>query len=167
MSDIQSQNETPEEIAKRIEREINAPMPKVPDIEMPKAPDIQMPKAPDIQMPKAPDIGLPPLGQPGSAQPNIGGVGYPPVMAPQNNSMAIISLIAGILGWVAIPIISSIVAIVLGMKARNEIKASNGTQTGDGMALTGIILGWSSLGVACLASICIGFSVIAAAASGG
>jgi hypothetical protein len=150
MSDIQSQNETPEEIAKRIERDINA----------------QIPKAPDVQMPKAPDIQMPPIGQPVNPQPNIGGVGYPPVMAPQNNSMAIISLIAGILGWVAVPIIASIVAIVLGMKARNEIKASNGTQTGDGMALAGIILGWSSLAIVCIAGICFGISVIAAAASG-
>jgi hypothetical protein len=151
MSDLQSQNETPEEIAKRIEKEINQPLPKAPDIDLPKV---------------GPDVQLPPINQPITPQPNIGGVGLPPVMAPQTNSMAIISLVAGILGWVAVPVIASIIAIILGIKARNDIKASNGTQTGDGMALTGIILGASSLVVICIAAICFGISIFAAAASG-
>jgi hypothetical protein len=152
MSDLQSQNETPEEIAKRIEKEINQPLPKAPDIDLPKV---------------VPDVQLPPINQPINPQPNIGGVGLPPVMAPQTNSMAIISLVAGILGWVAIPVIASIIAVILGIKARNDIKASNGTQTGDGMALTGIILGASSLAVVCLAAICFGISLIGAAAASG
>jgi hypothetical protein len=33
------------------------------------------------------------------------------------------------------------VAIVLGVKARNEIRASGGTQQGDGLALGGIVTG--------------------------
>lgn len=68
---------------------------------------------------------------------------YPPYSAaPQTNSQAIISLITGLLSFVLFPLISAIVAIITGNNALREIRASNGMQTGEGMAQAGRILGW-------------------------
>jgi len=44
-------------------------------------------------------------------------------------------------GWLVCGV-GSIVAVVLGFIARNQIKMSGGRETGDGMAKTGIILGF-------------------------
>jgi hypothetical protein len=77
---------------------------------------------------------------------------YPSGGAPsaQSSTMAIISLIAGILGLTFIPIIGSIVALILGYMAKNEIRASGGALSGDGMATAGIILGWVGMVFLCL-----------------
>ena len=40
----------------------------------------------------------------------------------QNSSLAIISLVAGILGWTLLPFVGSIAAIVTGHMARKEIR---------------------------------------------
>ncbi|GGE39658.1 hypothetical protein GCM10007421_12010 [Halopseudomonas oceani] len=55
------------------------------------------------------------------------------------SSLAIISLVSGIVGLF---IFGSLIAIVCGHIARSQIKNSGGTQSGDGMALTGLILGY-------------------------
>lgn len=44
-------------------------------------------------------------------------------------------------------VVGSIVAIVLGFVARGEIQRSQGTQTGAGQALTGIITGFVAVGL--------------------
>jgi hypothetical protein len=49
-------------------------------------------------------------------------------------------MITGIVGLLCCGI-ASIVAIVLGVQARKEIRASGGAQTGDGQALAGFVLG--------------------------
>ena len=81
---------------------------------------------------------------PGPGYPTMG-YGQPVAMGPQNDSMAITSMVLGIvgvplmccyIGWAA-----GIAAIVVGILSRNKIKASNGALTGDGMALAGIICG--------------------------
>lgn len=46
----------------------------------------------------------------------------------------------GIVGWVPCGV-GSILAIVFGLIARNQIRASAGRETGEGMATAGIILG--------------------------
>lgn len=60
--------------------------------------------------------------------------------------LAIVSLVTGILG---IPFclcgVFSIAALVTGILGRNQIKASNGLEQGDGMALAGIITGAAGL----------------------
>lgn len=62
------------------------------------------------------------------------------------STTAIISLIFGILCWVAIPFIGAIVAIICGHVARGEIKRSApGSIDGDGMAIAGLILGYAHL----------------------
>jgi hypothetical protein len=60
---------------------------------------------------------------------------------PQTNQKAIWSLVLGILGLVCCGLLAGIPAIVLGNMARNEIAASGGMQTGDGMAKAGFIIG--------------------------
>ena len=72
--------------------------------------------------------------------------GPPPGQAAPNNQMAVGALIAGIVGIVlgllcGIGFIVSIVAVVLGVVAMNQINQSGGAQGGKNMALTGIILG--------------------------
>ena len=61
----------------------------------------------------------------------------------QTNNLAIISLISGILGWTMLPWLGSIVAIVTGHMARAEIARNPDTMEGDGLAVGGLVLGWS------------------------
>jgi len=70
---------------------------------------------------------------------------------PQNSTMAIVSLVTGILGWTFMPLLGSIVAIVTGHMAKKEIRESNGQLGGDGFATAGLILGYSSLAIGFLA----------------
>jgi hypothetical protein len=73
--------------------------------------------------------------------------GYPQYPPPQRtNGMAIASLVLGIL-WIYW--IGSILALVFGYVARNQIKQRG--EAGSGMALAGIILGWVGIGVLVLA----------------
>jgi hypothetical protein len=55
-----------------------------------------------------------------------------------------------VLGLVFACGIGSILALVFGHQAKNEIEASNGTQGGEGMATAGIVLGWVGVGLAIL-----------------
>lgn len=88
-------------------------------------------------------------GPPGPPQgPPPGGgyeYGYPPPGTPTTNGKATASLVVGIsslvLSWCCGLGLAGIAAIVLGVKARTEIRASHGTQEGDGMALAGIVTG--------------------------
>jgi hypothetical protein len=65
---------------------------------------------------------------------------------------ALISMITGILGFVQIlPVIGPIAAVVAGHIAKNEIKKGAGMVTGNGMATTGLILGYLMIALgACL-----------------
>jgi hypothetical protein len=59
----------------------------------------------------------------------------------QTSTLAIVSLIAGLLGFAGFPIIASIIAIITGAMARQETRAVPPRATGDGMATAGIIMG--------------------------
>jgi hypothetical protein len=59
----------------------------------------------------------------------------------QNSTLAVISLVAGILGWTLLPFLGSLVAIVTGHMARKEIR-QNPALDGDSMAIIGLVLGW-------------------------
>jgi hypothetical protein len=75
----------------------------------------------------------------------------PPATGPQNSGLAIASLIASILGVTMLPTVGSIVGLVLGYLARNQIRDSGGTIGGEGLAKAGIIVGWVGLGInACI-----------------
>ena len=72
---------------------------------------------------------------------------------PPTNTMAVVSLVSGILSWLIFPLIGAIVAIITGHMARKEIKASLGGQTGDGLAIAGLILGYTNIVIMCLSLI--------------
>ncbi|NUM43230.1 MAG: DUF4190 domain-containing protein [Anaerolineales bacterium] len=79
----------------------------------------------------------------------------PTYYVPPNSTLAVVSLISGVLGWLVLPLIASLVAVVTGHMAKNEIRDSGGKVGGDGLATAGLILGYSSLviwgvGVCCL-----------------
>jgi len=83
---------------------------------------------------------LPPAAPAASAQP-----------ARRTSVAAIVSLVAGILTWFSVPLmwlvvptpICAIAAIVAGHMARAEIRRAPDQVEGNGLALTGLILGWS------------------------
>ena len=66
---------------------------------------------------------------------------HPTIPAPRTSTMAIISLVTGLM---CIPILP----IVLGHLARGEVRKSNGTVVGSGMALVGLILGYLPIVIA-------------------
>jgi acyl carrier protein len=61
------------------------------------------------------------------------------------SGLAITSLISGILSWIIVPVLGSIVAIVTGHLARGEIHRAERRLGGLGMATAGLILGYASL----------------------
>jgi type II secretory pathway pseudopilin PulG len=66
------------------------------------------------------------------------------VQPPRTNGMAIASLVLGIV-WVYG--IGSVLALIFGYKGKKEIDSSGGTQTGRGLAIAGIVLGWIGVAV--------------------
>lgn len=92
--------------------------------------------------------------------------GYPPPYTPvpqsRTSTMAVISLIAGILGFFQIlPVIGPIAAVITGHMAKSEIKQSGGLVTGDGMATTGLILGYLTLAIGlCIFCVVILFPIL-------
>lgn len=90
--------------------------------------------------------------QPGHSQPygqgypqQYPGYGYP---APANNTLAIISLVAGIAGLTVLPFLASIAAVITGHMARRQI-AERG-EGGSGMATAGLITGYVGIALAVL-----------------
>lgn len=72
----------------------------------------------------------------------------PPAPLPagrQASALAIISLIAGILGWVMFPVVAALVAVVCGHLARGEIRREPQRFDGDGLAVAGLVLGYANL----------------------
>lgn len=63
----------------------------------------------------------------------------------RTSTLAIISLVAGILGWTLLPFLGSLGAIITGHMARSEIRRAAGTVEGDGLAIAGLVLGWGSV----------------------
>ena len=59
--------------------------------------------------------------------------------------LAIVSLVSGILGWVALPVIGAVIAVVTGHIARGQIRDARGDLQGDGLAMVGLVLGYLSL----------------------
>jgi dihydroorotate dehydrogenase len=77
---------------------------------------------------------------------------YPPPT--QTSSLAIVSLVAGIMTWSICPGLAGIVAIITGHIAKGQIKDSQGRQTGDGLATAGLILGYAQI-VLSIVGLCI------------
>ena len=66
----------------------------------------------------------------------------PPVqyMAPPTNTLAVVSLAAGIASYFMVPVLGGLIAIVTGHMARREIRRTG--EGGAGFALIGLILGY-------------------------
>ncbi len=64
-------------------------------------------------------------------------------VAPKTNGLAIASLVLGIV-WIYG--IGSILALVFGYQAKGQIDRSGGRESGRGMAVAGIVLGWVGVG---------------------
>jgi hypothetical protein len=80
---------------------------------------------------------------------------YPPAQpALPTSTMAVISLISGILGFTALPVLGSIVAIMTGYMARTETRAYPPRASGDGLASAGIIMGWIAVGLSVVSLVC-------------
>ncbi|MGH8114279.1 MAG: DUF4190 domain-containing protein [Rhodanobacteraceae bacterium] len=71
---------------------------------------------------------------------------------PRTSSLAVVSLVFGVLAYFFLPGVGALVAVICGHSARSEIRrAPPGTIEGDGMALAGLILGWIQLACAIVA----------------
>lgn len=92
-------------------------------------------------------------------QPNPYGA-YAAPMAPKTSGMAIASLVLSLLGLVILPFIGPILGVIFGHMALGEIKRSNGTVEGQGLAMAGLIIGYVLLGLSligcCLFALSIG-----------
>ena len=75
-----------------------------------------------------------------------------------NSTLAIVALVAGILGVTLFPFLGSIVAVIAGPMARREIDESGGTLGGESLARIGMILGWIGLALG-LCGCCIAIGV--------
>jgi len=73
----------------------------------------------------------------------------------QTSTTAIVSLVCGLLGWTLLPFIASVVAIVTGHMARAEIRRNPSAVEGDGLAVAGLVLGYTMLAVAVAAVVAI------------
>jgi hypothetical protein len=71
-----------------------------------------------------------------------------------SSTLAIVSLVSGILGFTFIPVVGGIVALITGYMARNETRSIPPTASGDGMATAGIIMGWIQIALLIL-GICV------------
>ncbi|WP_426699977.1 DUF4190 domain-containing protein [Rhodanobacter sp. Col0626] len=82
------------------------------------------------------------------------------------SSLAVVSLVFGILSWCLLPFIGAIVAVICGHMARGEIRRSpiDNPIEGDGMAVAGLVLGYAHLALCMLglfvfiAALAFGFS---------
>src|SRR5215216_881304 len=61
------------------------------------------------------------------------------------STLSLTSLIMGILGWIFIPIVGGMIAVVTGHMAKKEIRESSGLLGGNGLATAGLVLGYSNL----------------------
>lgn len=78
---------------------------------------------------------------------------YQPPYRSTTSSLAIVSLIFGVLAWCMLPFVGALVAVICGHLARNEIRRAPVDQRieGDGMAIAGMVLGYAQLVLSVLA----------------
>jgi hypothetical protein len=95
-----------------------------------------------------PGYPAPPGYPPPPGYPSVPYAGYPPgwyTPAPKTNNMAVISFVCSIAAFVVCPILPAIAGIILGRNAQRDIQASNGAETGEGLAKAGVIIGWINI----------------------
>lgn len=79
----------------------------------------------------------------GGQVPSQGYIPYAPYGVPvkRNNGLAVASLVCSCAGFVLF--IPAVLGIIFGFVARSQIRRSGGTQSGDGLAIAGIIVGFA------------------------
>jgi hypothetical protein len=70
-------------------------------------------------------------------------LGYGYVAVTRTNGLAVASLVTSFFFWIWG--VGAILAIIFGFVARSQIKRAGGTQSGSGLALAGIIIGFTGL----------------------
>lgn len=72
---------------------------------------------------------------------------YQPQARYPTSSLAVVSMVFGILAWVMLPFIGALVAVICGHLARSEIRRApaDNRMEGDGMAIAGLVLGYVQL----------------------
>jgi hypothetical protein len=109
--------------------------------------------------------GLPPApAMPAVPQGTLSPAAVLPEATP-NSTAAVVSLVFGILGWMLLPLIGPIVAVVAGHIGRRQIRASEGRLGGSGMATGGLILGYLQLGLIALGCIAVALFLMVAGTS--
>ncbi len=76
---------------------------------------------------------------------------FQPGVPARDSPLAVVSLASGILCWLMLPILGAVVAVVTGVSARKEIRASRGTIGGWNLATIGLWLGAVHLALVALA----------------
>ncbi len=88
----------------------------------------------------------------------------------ETSGLAVASLVAGIAGLSIVPFLGSILALILGYMARNEIRRRPGELGGEGFATAGIVLGWIAVGLTlvllCCGAIAAIFFIVVSPSSG-
>jgi hypothetical protein len=92
----------------------------------------------------------------GDAEPEVMEAAPPPPVAPTpyaavaavpTSGMAIAALVMGIVGLTLLPLVGSILALIFGYMARNDIRQRPDEVSGGGLALAGIVMGWIAIGL--------------------
>ena len=83
-------------------------------------------------------------GYPANSYPAAPGYGSYPAPA-KTNTLAIVSLVSAIVGFVLIPFIPSVVAVITGHMSLGQVKKTG--EQGRGLALAGTIVGWVGAGL--------------------
>ena len=78
---------------------------------------------------------------------------YQPPYRSSTSSLAIVSLVFGVLAWCVLPFVGALVAVICGHLARGEIRRTPLDQRieGDGLAVAGLVLGYAQLALSVLA----------------
>ena len=84
----------------------------------------------------------------------------PQLVVAQTSTLAIVSLVAGIVSWFMAPFLGAIIAVITGHMAKNEIRRSMGLIAGNGMATAGLVLGYLQLGLT-IAGLCVAAVLLA------
>jgi len=80
-----------------------------------------------------------------------GPAGYPPPpFVPRQNGMAVASLVLGILSLTGMSWLTGIPGVILGHLALRQIRASRGAETGESLAMGGLVTGYIGIGLVVL-----------------
>ncbi len=100
------------------------------------------PAAPSPYPPYPPYQAYPPPPPPGPGYPY-----YPGPVAPSTNGFAIASLALSISGFILLGIVGSILGVIFGHIAQNQIKRAVPPEEGRGLATAGLIIGYIGIGI--------------------